>query len=56
MEPDSGMPHLDQVRGNALYTLHVSLPWGNSKTRHHHDGSGDVNPAQEYRPSEHANE
>ncbi len=47
VEPDGGMLHLDQVRVDALYMLHVSFSWSNSKTRHGHDSSG-VDPAKGY--------
>ncbi len=56
MESDGSMPHLDQVRDDVVYMLYVSLSWGDSETRHGHNGSGDVNLAQGYRPLKHADE
>ncbi len=46
LKANGSVLHLYKVSNNMLDSFEVSFPWGDSETRHHHDGSGDVNPSQ----------
>jgi len=51
-EANGSVLHLDKVGDDTLNSLEVSFPWSDPETRHHHNGSGDVDPPKQNRPLE----